>query len=111
MAAMLPVHDVNLACQELYRYVKEYGAVGALVRPNYVNGRYWHSTYGDPLYAMLQDLGCRYAPTRGRAPIIRQSSPALARTASCGMSPAIDRNAIGAYRAHARRNLRIPSEA
>ena len=43
MAAMLPVHDVNLACQELYRCVKEYGAVGAFVRPNYVNGRYWHS--------------------------------------------------------------------
>ena len=28
MAAMLPVHDVNLACQELYRCVTEYGAVG-----------------------------------------------------------------------------------
>ena len=42
MAAMLPVHDVNLACRELYRCVKEYGAVGAFVRPNYVNGRYWH---------------------------------------------------------------------
>jgi predicted TIM-barrel fold metal-dependent hydrolase len=56
MAAMLPVHDVNLACRELHRCVKEYGAVGAFVRPNYVNGRYWHSTYWDPLYAMLQDL-------------------------------------------------------
>src|SRR5260370_41603437 len=56
MAAMLPVHDVNLACQELYRCVKEHGAVGAFVRPNYVNGRYWHSTYWDPLYSLLQDL-------------------------------------------------------
>ena len=56
MAAMLPVHDVNLACRELHRCVKEYGAVGAFVRPNYVNGRYWHSTYWDPLYGMLQDL-------------------------------------------------------
>jgi len=57
MAAMLPVHDVNLACAELYRCVKEYGAVGAFVRPNYVNGRYWHSNYWDPLYALLQELG------------------------------------------------------
>jgi predicted TIM-barrel fold metal-dependent hydrolase len=56
MAAMLPVHDVNLVCQELYRCVKEYGAVGAFVRPNYVNGRYWHSNYWDPLYGLLQDL-------------------------------------------------------
>jgi predicted TIM-barrel fold metal-dependent hydrolase len=57
MAAMLPVHDVNLACQELHRCVKEYGAVGAFVRPNYLNGRYWHSNYWDPLYGMLQDYG------------------------------------------------------
>ena len=56
MAAMLPVHDVNLACAELHRCVKEYGAVGAFVRPNYVNGRYWHSNYWDPLYSLLQEL-------------------------------------------------------
>jgi predicted TIM-barrel fold metal-dependent hydrolase len=56
MAAMLPIHDVNLACHELDRCVRDYGAVGAFVRPNYVNGRYWHSTYWDPLYSLLQDL-------------------------------------------------------
>ena len=56
MAAMLPIHDVNLACQELSRCVRDYAAVGAFVRPNYVNGRYWHSTYWDPLYSLLQDL-------------------------------------------------------
>ena len=42
--------------QELHRCVKEYGAVGAFVRPNYVNGRYWHSNYWDPLYSLLQEL-------------------------------------------------------
>src|SRR5207253_1608417 len=26
------------------------------VRPNYVNGRYWHSNYWDPLYSLLQEL-------------------------------------------------------
>ena len=56
MAAMLPVHDVSLACQELQRCVKDYDAVGAFVRPNYLNGRYWHSNYWDPLYGLLQDL-------------------------------------------------------
>src|SRR5262249_48153494 len=56
MAAMLPIHEVNLACQELYRCVKDYGAVGAFVRPNYASGRYWHSNYWDPLYGLLQDL-------------------------------------------------------
>jgi uncharacterized protein len=56
MAAMLPIHDVNLACRELHRCVTEYGAVGAFVRPNYVNGRYWHSNYWDPLYGMLQEM-------------------------------------------------------
>jgi uncharacterized protein len=53
---MPPVHDVNLACQELSRRMRDYGAVGAFVRPNYMNGRYWHSTYWDPLYSLLQDL-------------------------------------------------------
>ncbi|GIX47364.1 MAG: amidohydrolase [Candidatus Tectimicrobiota bacterium] len=56
MAAMLPVHDVNLACRELVRCVENYGAVGAFLRPNYVNGHYWHSTYWDPLYSLLEEL-------------------------------------------------------
>jgi hypothetical protein len=36
--------------------VSDYGAVGAFVRPNYVNGRYWHSAYWHPLYGLLKDL-------------------------------------------------------
>jgi uncharacterized protein len=55
-AAMLPVHDVNLACKELLRCVKELGAVGSFIRPNLVNGHFWHSNYWDPLYAMHEDL-------------------------------------------------------
>lgn len=57
MAAMLPVHDVNLACEEMIRAHEQYGAVGAFIRPNYVDGHYWHSTYWDPLYGLLQELG------------------------------------------------------
>ena len=54
--AMLPVHDVHLACRELLRCVKELGAVGSFMRPNLVNGRYWHSNYWDVLYTMHEDL-------------------------------------------------------
>src|SRR6266540_3097904 len=54
--AMLPLHDVNLACRELLRCVQEMGAVGSFVRPNLVNGHYWHSNYWDALYGLHEDL-------------------------------------------------------
>ena len=43
--AMLPFHDVHVACRELIRCVRELGAVGSFNRPNLVNGHYWHSNY------------------------------------------------------------------
>ncbi len=55
-AAMLPVHNVNLACQELVRCVKELGAVGSFLRPNLVNGHYWHSNYWTPLYNLHEEF-------------------------------------------------------
>ncbi len=54
--AMLPLHDVHLACRELFRCVRELGAVGSFVRPNLVGGHYWHSNYWDPLYSLHEDL-------------------------------------------------------
>src|SRR4029078_233924 len=54
--AMLPMHDVHLACPELVRCVKELGAVGSFVPPNLLNGRYWHSNYWDPLYSAHEEL-------------------------------------------------------
>jgi uncharacterized protein len=56
-AAMLPMHDVHLACRELVRCVKELGAVGSFIRPNLINGHYWHSNYWDPLYTVHEELG------------------------------------------------------
>jgi predicted TIM-barrel fold metal-dependent hydrolase len=56
-SAMLPVHDVNLACQELVRCVTELGATGSFIRPNVVNGHFWHSNYWNPLYALHEELG------------------------------------------------------
>ncbi len=55
-SAMLPPHDVNLACAELVRCVTELGAVGSFMRPNRVNGHFWHSNYWNPLFAMHQEL-------------------------------------------------------
>jgi len=54
---MLPVHDVHLACRELLRCVRELGAIGSFIRPNLVNGHYWHSNYWDPLYTLHEELG------------------------------------------------------
>jgi predicted TIM-barrel fold metal-dependent hydrolase len=56
-AAMLPLQDVSLASRELVRCVEELGAVGSFIRPNLVNGRYWHSNYWDPLYSIHEELG------------------------------------------------------
>ncbi|MBT6272925.1 MAG: amidohydrolase family protein [Chromatiales bacterium] len=55
-AAMLPLHDVNLACKELVRAVTELGATGSFVRPNMVNGHFWHSNYWDPLFTLHEEL-------------------------------------------------------
>ncbi len=54
--AMLPFHDVNLACKELLRCVNELGAVGSFLRPNLVNDHYWHSNYWTPLYSLHEEL-------------------------------------------------------
>jgi hypothetical protein len=37
--------------------VKELGAVGSFLRPNLVNGHYWHSNYWTPLYSLHEELG------------------------------------------------------
>ena len=58
--AMLPMHDVHLACRELVRCVRELGAVGSFIRPNLLNDRYWHSNYWDPLYSVHEDLNATW---------------------------------------------------
>ena len=55
-AAILPFQDVNLSCRELLRCVKDLGAVASFMRPNLVNGRYWHSNYWNPLYSLHEEL-------------------------------------------------------
>ena len=65
--AMLPVHDVHLACKELVRVVRELGAVGSFIRPNLVNGHYWHSNYWDPLYKLHEELNVTWGFHEGVA--------------------------------------------
>ncbi len=55
-AAMLPMQDVNLACAELVRCVNELGATGSFLRPNPINGKFWHSNYWNPLFALHEEL-------------------------------------------------------
>ena len=55
-AAMLPMQDVNMACAELVRCVNELGAVGSFVRPNAIDGHFWHSNYWNPLFEMHCEL-------------------------------------------------------
>ena len=74
-AAMLPVHDVNLACQELVRCVTELGAVGSFIRPNYVNGHYWHSNYWEPLYSLHEELDVTWGFHEGTGSWYSQLEP------------------------------------
>ena len=56
VAAMLPQHDGAEAVKEAERAVKELGAVGVYMRPNFVNGWTLHSGYWHPLWSTLQEL-------------------------------------------------------
>ena len=112
MAAMLPMHDVNLACAELYRCVKDYGAVGAFVRPELPQR---------PLLA-FELLGPALQPTagtqrpdllpRGHRVVLLDDRAALWRKPlHAARRQPLDRDAAGADRADARRHLRVLSAA
>src|SRR5207245_11299655 len=58
--AMLPVHDVHLACKELVRGVRELGAVGWFIRINLVNGKYWHSHYYEQTRQLYEVLNVTF---------------------------------------------------
>src|SRR6266568_7714668 len=66
-AAMLPIHDVHLACQELVRCARDLGAVGSFIRPNQINGHFWHSNYWNPLYQLHEELGVTWGFHDGTA--------------------------------------------
>ena len=110
--AMLPMHDVHLACRELVRCVRELGAVGSFIRPNLVNGRYWHSNYWDPLYSVHEGAGRDVGLPRGRGRPLLPHERALRREPLLPpRRQPLDRDAAGADRDDHRRRVRVPSEA
>ena len=72
--AMLPMHDVYLAQRELLRCVK-LGAVGSFIRPNLLNGRYWHSNYWDPLYSLHEELNVTWGFHEGVSALYSRMLP------------------------------------
>ncbi len=55
-AAVLPIHDVEIAVKEAQRSTREVGAVGLVLNSNPPNGRAWYDHYWDPLWAQAVEL-------------------------------------------------------
>ena len=55
-AAAISPHDVETAVVEARRSVEKLGFKALFLRPNMFNGRAWHDSYYDPLWAAAQDL-------------------------------------------------------
>lgn len=55
-AALLPLHDVQLAVEEARRSVQEGGAVALILSNHPVNERPWYDRYYDPLWAEAERL-------------------------------------------------------
>src|SRR5207244_2398821 len=75
-AAMLPPHDVDAAVAEARRMATEFGFKATFMRPNPINGRYWHHASYDPLWAELERLGvpiCFHEGGSGEMPYIEQT--------------------------------------
>ncbi len=53
---MLPPHDVAAAVAEARRAVEDLGFRATFMRPNPINGHYWHHPYYDPLWTALEAL-------------------------------------------------------
>ena len=56
-AAIMPMHDVDLAVQEARRSVQELGAIALVLSNHPVNGKPWYDRYYDPLWAEAEKLG------------------------------------------------------
>ncbi|MDE2764997.1 MAG: amidohydrolase family protein, partial [Chloroflexota bacterium] len=72
VAAMLPQHDPKEAAREARRAVNELGAVGAYMRPNFVNGVAFHSADYAELWATLQELNVPVGFHEGTGSAYRQ---------------------------------------
>jgi predicted TIM-barrel fold metal-dependent hydrolase len=66
-SALITLHDVNLAIEEVQRAVNQLGVTALSVCPEPVNGKRIHDRYYDPLWAEVEKLGvalCFHPPAR-----------------------------------------------
>ena len=66
-AALITLHDVDLAVEEVRRVVTQLGAAGVSLCPEPVNGKRIHDRYYDPLWEEISKLGvalCFHPPAR-----------------------------------------------
>ncbi|HXG51990.1 MAG TPA: amidohydrolase family protein [candidate division Zixibacteria bacterium] len=66
-SALITLHDVDLAVDEVRRAVNELGAVGLSLCPEPINGKRIHDRLFDPLWAEIEKLGvalCFHPPAR-----------------------------------------------
>ena len=55
-AALVSIHNIEMAVQEARRAVRDLGMVALTITPNPVNGRYFHDPDCDPLWREAQEL-------------------------------------------------------
>ena len=66
-SALITLHDVDLAIEEVRRAVKKLGVAGLSLCPEPINGRRIHDRCFDPLWAEIEKLGaalCFHPPAR-----------------------------------------------
>jgi predicted TIM-barrel fold metal-dependent hydrolase len=72
VCAMLPQHDIVEAAKEAKRAVKELGAVGVYMRPNFVNGVPFHTAPYEALWSTLEELNVPVGFHEGTGSVYRQ---------------------------------------
>jgi predicted TIM-barrel fold metal-dependent hydrolase len=66
-SALITLHDVDLAIEEVRRAVNELGVSGLSLCPEPINGKFIHDRHFDPLWAEIEKLGvalCFHPPAR-----------------------------------------------
>jgi len=72
LCAMLPQHDAAEAVKEAKRAVKELGALGVFMRPNFVNGVPFHSSPYEAIWSTLEELDVPVGFHEGTGSVYRQ---------------------------------------
>ena len=67
-SALITLHDVDLALDEVRRAVNELGVAGLSLCPEPINGKRIHDRYFDPLWAEIERLGVLFVFIRRRIP-------------------------------------------